>query len=488
MTTPFAQGRQKGVILLKLREVIEYASKIKPHSFDEDTLTVWVNECEGHIQTEIIGIAPVDVISYSYENDAETELILTPPHTKLYGYYLVAMIDFAHGEYQKYENTMKMYNACLDEYAKWFIRTHSKELKTVSGYYLSAYGLAVKHGYEGTEEEWLKSLVGPQGEQGIQGVQGPPGRVPSIDAGDNGHIVVDGKIVKVYDDTELRADIQESIDAIHTHDNKSVLDGITEENVSIWNEKVDKVEGKELSTNDFTNEYKEKLDKINEDVSNYDDTELKERIGAVEAHIGDIETALDNIMIIQYELINPVVDSDVSLFEYVTDEETMTTSISLDFENVDCENIEEIVIPYKYINSNNKEFIVTSIAYEGFVMCRKLIRVTMPNSIISIGQSAFQGCNALEYIDIPNSVTSIGAYAFAACNLTSITIPDSVTSIGDGAFSECYSLTSITIPDSVTSIGDGAFTTDINLTIYCKEGSTADTYAQENGFNVEYID
>ena len=190
--------------LLKLREVIEYASRIKPHTFDNDTLTVWINECEGHIQTEVIGIAPVDIISYSYDENAETELILTQPHSKLYGYYLAAMIDFAHGEYQNYENTMKMYNACLDEFAKWFIRTHSKDSGAVSGYYLSAYGLAVKHGYQGTEEEWLKSLVGPQGEQGVQGEQGPKGDSTRVIAGDNGYLIIDGEEVRIYDDGEMQ--------------------------------------------------------------------------------------------------------------------------------------------------------------------------------------------------------------------------------------------------------------------------------------------
>lgn len=46
----------------------------------------------------------------------------------------------------------------------------------------SAYELAVKNGYTGTEEEWLKSLQGPQGVKGDTGATGP--------AGDNG---ADGK-------------------------------------------------------------------------------------------------------------------------------------------------------------------------------------------------------------------------------------------------------------------------------------------------------
>ena len=31
-------------------------------------------------------------------------------------------------------------------------------------YYLTAYGIAVKHGFRGTEEEWLESLKGERGD------------------------------------------------------------------------------------------------------------------------------------------------------------------------------------------------------------------------------------------------------------------------------------------------------------------------------------
>ena len=41
----------------------------------------------------------------------------------------------------------------------------------------SAYQTAVDHGFIGTEEEWLASLVGPQGPRGLQGVQGERGNV-----------------------------------------------------------------------------------------------------------------------------------------------------------------------------------------------------------------------------------------------------------------------------------------------------------------------
>ena len=76
-------------------------------------------------------------------------------------------------------------------------------------------------------------------------------------------------------------------------------------------------------------------------------------------------------------------------------------------------------------------------------------KITIGNSVTSIGTWAFSRCTSLTSVTIGNSVTSIGDSAFWDCtSLTSVTIPDSVTSIGESAFSHCTALTSVTIPDS----------------------------------------
>ena len=119
-----------------------------------------------------------------------------------------------------------------------------------------------------------------------------------------------------------------------------------------------------------------------------------------------------------------------------------------------CTSLTSITIP----NS------VTSIGNKAFYGCESLTSITIPDSVTSIGESTFYYCMALKEITIPNSVTSIGDSAFFACNsLKEISIPNSVTNIGEDAFSDCKSLTSITIPDSVTHIGDYAFYNCISL-------------------------
>ena len=100
---------------------------------------------------------------------SEAVLMVRSPHDKIYAAYLTAMIDYANGEYNKYQNTMQMFNGYWGEYCRWYARTFRPADRPPSetGAYLSAYALAVKHGFRGTEEDWLASLHGADGSSGV---------------------------------------------------------------------------------------------------------------------------------------------------------------------------------------------------------------------------------------------------------------------------------------------------------------------------------
>lgn len=131
--------------------------------YPDSMLLQFLNEVEGKVQTEVLMIAPEDTVRYGAD-DLTSEMIVTAPHDKLYYVYLMAMIDFVNGEYDRYTNSMNLANAHITEWAAWYNRTHRRGKPEELGIYFSAYGIAVKHGYTGTEEEWLASLKGDPGD------------------------------------------------------------------------------------------------------------------------------------------------------------------------------------------------------------------------------------------------------------------------------------------------------------------------------------
>ena len=105
---------------MKLKEAIEFADWVKPNGFTEEQKTRWVTDCEGMVQAQVMLLAPEETVTYGWPEDGETELLVNPPHDKLYLSDLYAMVDFANGEYGKYQNSMQMFNADFSEFMRWF--------------------------------------------------------------------------------------------------------------------------------------------------------------------------------------------------------------------------------------------------------------------------------------------------------------------------------------------------------------------------------
>ena len=191
-------------------------------------------------------------------------------------------------------------------------------------------------------------------------------------------------------------------------------------------------------------------------------------------------------------------------FEVIAKDKVKITKCHLDWQ--------EVEIPASVV-SNGHKFIVVELAANLFRNNHTLQKITIPNTIVRIGEGAFYDCNphvyfqgditdwcAIDFADwnsnpisnekefyinncpfdvdlrIPNGTKKIGNYAFRNLEkLRSVTIPNSVTTIGKFAFRYCLSLTSINVSannSNYSSVDGVLFNKDKTMLITCPEGKS----------------
>ena len=111
---------------MKLQDAIAQIDHLRPHGFDDVTLTRWISDLDAQIYSEYIknheGTEGIAHGSYDSENDMGTELLVPSPYDDLYIKYLMVQIDFHNADIAKYNNSMMMYNTALSAYIDHFNR------------------------------------------------------------------------------------------------------------------------------------------------------------------------------------------------------------------------------------------------------------------------------------------------------------------------------------------------------------------------------
>ena len=153
---------------MKLYDIIRRAETMRPgNDWDSELVIEWIREVDAIIQMRaclrpmslivplipdeyVEGNAYADCMLVSKEIGGEwhkfiikngelceipLETYVVHPYDKLYVEYIIAMMDYVNQEYDKYANDYAVYNATVEDFAKWWQKTYRNDYEVTNDEY-----------------------------------------------------------------------------------------------------------------------------------------------------------------------------------------------------------------------------------------------------------------------------------------------------------------------------------------------------------------
>lgn len=113
---------------MTIQQAIERANEMRNGNSASDELKVkWLSELDGSIYHDVILRHKNNKVTVKPEyssDDTSIELIAESPFDVLYVYYLMAQIDLASSEINKYNASVSLYNSAYQNYKNHYRRNH----------------------------------------------------------------------------------------------------------------------------------------------------------------------------------------------------------------------------------------------------------------------------------------------------------------------------------------------------------------------------
>jgi len=95
---------------------------LKPNAFTNDEKTAWLKALDGRVASDVFLWPPAELagLDYSFRGDKGSELLVGPPYDDIYVMWLAAQIDAANGEFNRYQNSMQLFNENYGAFVRWF--------------------------------------------------------------------------------------------------------------------------------------------------------------------------------------------------------------------------------------------------------------------------------------------------------------------------------------------------------------------------------
>ena len=113
---------------MTILEAINRVDTTKPNSYTQTEKVDWLSTLDGIIKKEIIdtheGSENIVFEGYTPDTSLDTVLLVPAPYDDIYIRWLEARIDYANGEYGKYNNSATAYNAVFEAYSNHYNMHH----------------------------------------------------------------------------------------------------------------------------------------------------------------------------------------------------------------------------------------------------------------------------------------------------------------------------------------------------------------------------
>lgn len=113
---------------MTIMDALYRIDELKPNSYSQTEKIKWLSSLDGVIKSEIIdtheGGEGIVFSEYKEDTDLNTVLLVLAPYDDIYLRWLEAQIDYANGEYGKYNNSLVAFNDAYTLYQKYYNRIH----------------------------------------------------------------------------------------------------------------------------------------------------------------------------------------------------------------------------------------------------------------------------------------------------------------------------------------------------------------------------
>lgn len=113
---------------MTVAEALLQIDALMPNAYSDAQKRRWLSEIEGIVADEIF--SAMGGFSPYTEDDGEKELAVPEPYCDLYLKYMQAQMEFYHGDFERYNNAMAMFNVLYSAFAASHIRSAAQTAQT----------------------------------------------------------------------------------------------------------------------------------------------------------------------------------------------------------------------------------------------------------------------------------------------------------------------------------------------------------------------